>query len=53
MKFKVGDKVRVVRCRTHLNCKNNNTIGNIIGIVVTRRYPYVLEGADEFLERMS
>lgn len=48
MEFNIGDKVRVVRCRTHLNCKNNNTIGNIIGIVVTRRYPYVLEGVDEF-----
>lgn len=47
MKFNIGDKVRVVRCRTHLNCKNNNTIGNIIGIVVNRRYPYELEGVDE------
>ena len=48
MKFNIGDKVRVVRCRTHLNCKNNNTIWNIIGIVVNRRYPYELEGVDEF-----
>ena len=48
MKFKVGDKVRVVRCRTHLNCEYNNTIGKIIGIVVNRRYPYELEGVDEF-----
>lgn len=47
MEFNIGDKVRVVRCRTHLNCKNNNTIGNIIGIVVNRRYPYELEGVDE------
>ncbi len=47
MKFNIGDKVRVVRCRTHLNCKNNNTIGKIIGIVVNRRYPYELEGVDE------
>ena len=48
MKFNIGDKVRVVRCRTHVNCKNNNTIGNIIGIVANRRYPYELEGVDEF-----
>ena len=48
MKFKVGDKVRVVRCRTHVNCEYNNTIGKIIGIVVNRRYPYELEGVDEF-----
>lgn len=48
MEFNIGDKVRVVRCRTHLNCKNNNTIGNIIGIVVNRRYPYKLEGVDEW-----
>lgn len=50
MKFNIGDKVRVVRCRTHLNCKNNNTIGNIIDIVVNRRYPYELEGVDEFFK---
>lgn len=48
MKFNIGDKVRVVRCRTHLNCEYNNTIGKIIGIVVNRRYPYELEGVDEF-----
>lgn len=47
MEFNIGDKVRVVRCRTHLNCEYNNTIGKIIGIVVNRRYPYELEGVDE------
>lgn len=47
MKFNIGDKVRVVRCRTHVNCKNNNTIGNIIGIVANRCYPYELEGVNE------
>ena len=47
MKFKVGDKVRVVRCSRHENCEYNNTIGKIIGIVVNRRYPYELEGVDE------
>ena len=50
MKFKVGDKVRVVRCRTHVNCKYNNTIGNIIDIVANRRYPYELEGVDELFK---
>lgn len=48
MEFNIGDKVRVVRCSTHLNCEYNNTIGKIIGIVVNRRYPYELEGVDEF-----
>lgn len=48
MKFKVGDRVRVVRCSRHENCEYNNTIGKIIGIVVNRRYPYELEGVDEF-----
>lgn len=47
MKFNIGDKVRVVRCRTHVNCKNNNTIRNIIGIVANRCYPYELEGVIE------
>lgn len=47
MKFNIGDKVRVVRCRTHVNCKNNNTIRNIIGIVANRCYPYELEGVNE------
>lgn len=47
MKFNIGDKVRVVRCRTHVNCKYNNTMGKIIGIVANRRYPYELKGFDE------
>lgn len=47
MKFNIGDKVRVVRCRTHVNCKNNNTIRNIIGIVANRCYLYELEGVNE------
>lgn len=47
MKFKVGDKVRVIRCKTHKNCKHINTIGKIIDIVASRCFPYELEGCDE------
>lgn len=47
MKFKVGDTVRVVRCRTHKNCENINTIGKIINIVANRCFPYELENCDE------
>lgn len=47
MKFKVGDKVRVVRCRTHKNCEHINTIGKIIDIVANRCYPYELENCEE------
>lgn len=47
MKFKVGDKVRVVRCSRHENCEYNNTIGKIIGIDANIDFPYVLEDCDE------
>lgn len=47
MKFKVGDKVRVVRCRTHENCEYINTIGKIIDIVANRCFPYELENCEE------
>ena len=47
MKFNVGDKVRVVRCRTHKNCEQINTIGKIIDIVANRCFPYELENCDE------
>lgn len=47
MKFKVGDRVEVVRCRTHKNCKYINTIGKIIDIVANRCFPYELENCDE------
>ena len=47
MKFNIGDKVRVVRCRAHVNCKYNNTMGKIIGIVANRLYLYELKGFDE------
>ena len=47
MKFKVGDKVRVVRCCRHGNCEYNNTIGEIIDIDANIDFPYVLEDCDE------
>ncbi len=47
MKFKVGDKVKVVRCRTHGNCKHINTIGKIIDIVANSCFPYELENCEE------
>lgn len=47
MKFKVGDRVEVVRCRTHKNCKYINTIGKIIDIVANRCFPYELENCNE------
>lgn len=47
MKFKVGDTVRVVRCRLHINCENNNTIRKIVNIEKKGEYPYVLEDCDE------
>ena len=47
MKFKVGDKVKVVKCRTHENCEYNNTIGKIIDIDANIDFPYVLEDCDE------
>ena len=36
MKFKVGDKVKVVGCSLHENCEYNNTIGKNIDIVATK-----------------
>ncbi len=47
MKFKVGDKVRVVGCSLHENCEYNNTIGKIADIDANRIFPYELEGCDE------
>lgn len=46
MKFNVGDKVRVVRCMTHENCKHINTIGKIVDIT-NGCFPYELEGCYE------
>lgn len=47
MKFKVGDRVRVVRCSRHENCEYNNTIGKIIGIDANICFPYELENCEE------
>lgn len=47
MKFKVGDRVRVVRCSRHENCEYNNTIGKIIGIDANICFPYELEDCEE------
>lgn len=47
MKFKVGDRVRVVRCSRHENCEYNTTIGKIIDIDANIDFPYVLEDCDE------
>lgn len=47
MKFKVGDKVKVVRCIIHKNCEQINTIGKIINTVANRLFPYELENCDE------
>lgn len=47
MKFKVGDTVRVVRCRTHGNCEHINIIGKIIDIVANSCFPYELENCEE------
>lgn len=47
MKFKVGDTVRVVRCRLYINCKNDNIIRKIVNIEKKRDFPYELEDCDE------
>ncbi len=47
MKFKVGDKVKVVKCRTHKNCEYNNTTRRIVNIVADRCFPYELEDCEE------
>ena len=47
MKFSIGDKVKVVRCSLHENCKYNNTIGKIIDTDADIYFPYILEGCEE------
>lgn len=47
MKFKVGDTVRVVRGRLHINCENDNIIRKIVNIEKKRDFPYELEDCDE------
>lgn len=47
MKFKVGDKVKVVKCNIHSNCENINKISKIIKIENFVMYPYYLEDCVE------
>lgn len=47
MKFKVGDKVKVVKCNIHSNCENINKISKIIKIENFATYPYYLEDCVE------
>lgn len=47
MKFKVGDKVKVIKCKSHLHCENINKISKIEGIETFFSYPYSLEDYDE------
>lgn len=47
MKFKVGDKVKVIKCKSHLHCENINKISKIEGIETFFSYPYSLEDCDE------
>lgn len=50
MKFKVGDKVKVIKCDTRgVNCKNLNKVSTITEIDERNGgYPYVLRGIDEY-----
>lgn len=50
MKFKVGDTVRVVRGRLHINCENDNIIRKIVNIEKKRDFPYELEDCNEVFE---
>ena len=47
MKFKVGDKVKVIKCKSHLHCENINKISKIKGIETLLSFPYSLEDCDE------
>ncbi len=47
MKFKVGDKVKVIKCKTHSYCENINKISKIKEIKTLFSYPYYLEDCDE------
>lgn len=47
MKFKVGDKVKVIKCKSHLHCENINKISKIEEIQTLFSYPYSLEDCDE------
>ena len=47
MKFKVGDKVKAIKCKTHSYCENINKISKIKEIKTLFSYPYYLEDCDE------
>ena len=50
MKFKVGDKVKVIKCKTHSYCENINKISKIKEIKTLFPYPYYLEDCDELFD---
>lgn len=48
MKFKVGDKVKVINCdNAGTNCENFNKVSTITNIVSMMKYPYKLKGIIE------
>lgn len=47
MKFKVGDRVKVIKCKSHSHCENINKISKIKEIKTLFSYPYCLEDCDE------
>lgn len=55
MKFKVGDKVKVIKCDTSgVNCKNLNKVSTITEIDERNgKYPYVLRGTEEYFGEME
>lgn len=55
MKFKVGDKVKVIKCDTSgVNCKNLNKVSTITEIDERNgKYPYVLRGTAEYFGEME
>ena len=48
MKFKIGDKVKVVKCNIHRHCDNIGKIGEIESIIPKNIYPYKLKECDEW-----
>lgn len=55
MKFKVGDKVKVIKCDIlGVNCKNLNKVSTITEIDERNgQYPYVLRGTAEYFGEME
>ena len=48
MKFKIGDKVKVINCdNAGTDCKNFNKVSTITDIISKMRYPYKLKGITE------